>query len=77
MDISSIGGCASNIADIFSAKSSEKAEKTEEEMGVEAQYAVKLIKMAQQSEAVIGSILEDTAEISQEALKRFMSERGG
>ena len=77
MDISSIGRCASNIADIFSAKSSEKAEETEEEMGVEAQYAVKLIKMAQQSEAVVGSILEDTAEISQEALQRFMSERGG
>lgn len=41
---------------------------------IQAQYAVKLIKMAQQSEQVIGSILEDTAEISKEAMDKFLSE---
>ena len=41
---------------------------------VQAQYAVKLIKMAQQSDAVVASILEDTAEFSNEAMSRYMSE---
>ena len=41
---------------------------------VQSQYAVKLIKMAQQSEQVVGSLLEDTAEISKEAMERFLSE---
>lgn len=41
---------------------------------VQAQYAVKLIKMAQQSEEVIGSILEDTAQISKEAMAKYLSE---
>ena len=41
---------------------------------IQAQYAVKLIKMAQQSQAVIGSILTDTAEISQEAMSKFLTE---
>ena len=43
---------------------------------VQAQYAVKLIKMAQQSEEIIGSILTDTAEISKEAMSKFLSEAG-
>ena len=42
---------------------------------IQAQYAVKLIKMAQQSQAVIGSILTDTAEISQEAMAKFLNEK--
>lgn len=42
---------------------------------IQAQYAVKLIKMAQQSEEVIGSILTDTAEISKEAMAKYLSEK--
>ena len=42
---------------------------------VQAQYAVKMIKMAQESEAVVGDLLQDTAEISNEAMQRFMAER--
>ena len=42
---------------------------------IEAQYAVKLIKMAQQSDAVVATLLEDTAEISEEAMAMLMSER--
>lgn len=41
---------------------------------VQAQYAVKLIKMAQQSDAIVGSLIEDTAEISQEALEKCKAE---
>jgi hypothetical protein len=40
----------------------------------EAMYQVKLIKMQQESTQVIGSLLEDTAEISQEAMSRFLAE---
>lgn len=40
---------------------------------IQAKYAVKLIKMAQQSEQVIGSILTDTAEISKEAMDKYLS----
>ena len=68
MDISSVG---SNYTDIINMAT----DKIEEQSGVEAQYAVKLIKMAQQSEAIVGSILEDTVEISQEAMQKFISER--
>jgi hypothetical protein len=43
---------------------------------MEALYAVKLIKMAQESEfAVTSELLEDVAEISKEAMDMFMSER--
>jgi len=42
---------------------------------IEAEYAVKLIKMAQQSDAIVATLLEDTAEISEEAMAMFMSER--
>ena len=43
----------------------------------EAMYNVKLIKMAQESEAVVGTLLEDTAEISKEAMEKFMAEVKG
>lgn len=68
MDISSVGSSYTDAAI--------QAAKAEEESQVEALYAVKLIKMAQQSAAVVGTLLEDTAEISREAMERFMSERG-
>jgi len=42
---------------------------------IDAQYAVKLIKMAQQSDAVVATLLEDTVEISEEAMEKFLSER--
>ena len=41
---------------------------------IEAMYAVKLFKMAQQSELVTATLLEDVAEISQEAMEKFLSE---
>lgn len=41
---------------------------------VQAQYAVKCIKMAQESQAVAGSIIQDVAEISQEALDKCKAE---
>ena len=43
----------------------------------EAAYQVKLIKMQQQSDAVVGDLLEDTAEISQEAMNRYLAEING
>lgn len=69
MDISSLGSDYTDYA-IQTAKAEEEAQ-------VEALYAVKLMKMAQQSDAVVGSIIEDTVEISREAMQKFMSERGG
>lgn len=42
---------------------------------IDAQYAVKLIKMAQQSDAIVATLLEDTVEISEEAMEKFLSER--
>lgn len=42
---------------------------------IEAQYAVKLIKMAQQSDEVVATLLEDTVEFSEEAMELFLSER--
>ena len=41
----------------------------------EALYEVKLIKMQQESEAIVGDILQDTVEISNEAMQKFMAER--
>ena len=38
-------------------------------------YGVKLIKMAQESEAVVGNLIQDTVEISNEAMQKFMAER--
>ena len=49
-------------------------ESIKEQQNVEAQYAVKLFKMAQQSEAVVASVIEDTIEISQDAMNKFLSE---
>ena len=66
MDISSIGGSYNDIAEMMAA---------EKEAQVQAMYAVKLIKMAQQSDAVVASLLEDTVEISKEAMQKFLSER--
>ena len=43
----------------------------------EALYQVKLMKMQQESEAVAGHLLEDTAEISQEAMNRYLAEVNG
>ena len=40
-----------------------------------AQVLDELIKMAQESEAVLGNLIEDTVEISQEAMQKFMAER--
>ena len=66
MDISSVGGSYNDIAQMTAA---------EKEAQVEAMYAVKLIKMAQASDAVVASLLEDTVEISKEAMQKFLSER--
>lgn len=41
---------------------------------IQAQYAVKCMKIAQESTAVAGSIIQDTAEISQEALQKCVAE---
>ena len=42
----------------------------------EALYQVKLMKMMQESEQVVGDVLEDTAEISKEAMDKYLSEIG-
>ena len=42
---------------------------------VKGQYAVKCIKMAQESQAVAGSIIQDSVEISKEAMDKFQAER--
>ena len=55
-----------DISSIISAMESEK---------IEALYAVKLIKMAQQADEIVATLLEDTAEISEEAMAMFMNER--
>ncbi len=41
----------------------------------EALYQVKLMKMQQNSDAIVGELLEDTVEISQEAMNKFLAER--
>ena len=40
-------------------------------------YQVKLMKMMQESEQVVGDVLEDTLEISQEAMSKYLSEVKG
>ena len=37
-------------------------------------YQVKLMKMVQESEQVMGDVLEDTLEISQDAMNKYLSE---
>lgn len=44
---------------------------------VQAQYAVKCIQMARQTEAVAGSLILDTAEISEEAMAKYIAETQG
>ena len=63
-----ITGTTSQIKDYITQEA--KAEQTE------AAYQVKLLKMQQESDAVAGTILEDTVEISQEAMKRCLAEIG-
>ena len=41
---------------------------------MQALYAVKCIQMAQEAEKVAASIIQDTVEISQEAMEKFFSE---
>ena len=41
---------------------------------IDTQLAVKCIKMAHESDKVIGSLIEDTAEISKDAMNRYLAE---
>ncbi len=41
---------------------------------LQAEYAVKCMSMAQQSSYVIGDLIQDTVEISAEAMARYTSE---
>ena len=59
-------GTSSQIQDFI--RNEAKAEETE------AAYQIKLLKMQQQSDAVAGQIIEDTLDISQEALNRCRAE---
>lgn len=59
-------GTSSQIQDFI--RNEAKAEEAE------AEYQVKLIKMQQESDAVAEQIIEDTLEISQEALSRCRAE---
>ena len=43
----------------------------------EAMYQIKLMKMQQQSDAIVGTLLEDVADISQEAMDMYLSEIKG
>lgn len=42
---------------------------------MEIAYAVKCVKASQQSMMTVGSIIEDTAEVSKEALELFRAEQ--
>ena len=64
-----ITGTTSQINDYI--REQAKVEETE------AMYQIKLMKMQQESEAVVGTLLEDTAEISQEAMNRYLAEIKG
>jgi len=64
-----ITGTSSQINDYIN--QSAKVEETE------ALYQVKLMKMQQESTQVVGDLLQDTAEISQEAMQRFLAEVKG
>jgi len=59
-------GTSSQIQDYI--RNEAKAEETE------AAYQIKLLKMQQESDAVAGQIIEDTLDISQEALNRCLAE---
>lgn len=58
MDINSISNISSAIAS----------------ENIQSLYAVKCVLMARQSEQVVSGLLEDTAEISQEAMEKYLSE---
>ena len=64
-----ITGTSSQINDYINQQA--KVEETE------AMYQIKLMKMQQQSEAVVGDLLQDTAEISQEAMQKYLAEIKG
>ena len=64
-----ITGTTSQIQDYI--KQEAKVEETQ------AMYQVKLLKMQQQSDAVVGTLLEDVAEISQEAMQKYLAEIKG
>ena len=59
-------GTSSQIQDYI--RNEAKAEETE------AAYQIKLLKMQQQSDAVAGQIIEDTLDISQEALNKCIAD---
>ena len=59
-------GTSSQIQDYI--RNEAKAEETE------AAYQIKLLKMQQEAEAVPGQIIEDTLEISQEAIDRCIAD---
>jgi len=42
---------------------------------IQSQYAIKLMQMARESEQVAGNVLQDTVEISKEAMAKFLGER--
>ena len=64
-----ITGTSSQIQDYIQQQA--KVEETE------AMYQIKLMKMQQESDAVIGDLLEDTVEISQEAMNKYLAEING
>ena len=66
MKVTEITGTASQINDYINQQASVEETK--------ALYQVKLMKMMQESDAVIGELLEDTAEISQEAMNKYLAE---
>ena len=41
---------------------------------VQTQYAVKCLKMAQESTEFAGNLIEDTVEFSNEAMQKFLAE---
>lgn len=41
---------------------------------IQMMYTVKMIQMMRESEEVVGSIIQDTVEISQEAMEKFGAE---
>ena len=41
---------------------------------IKSMYAVKCVLMARQTDQVVGSLLQDTVEISKEAMDKFLSE---
>lgn len=41
---------------------------------IQSMYAVKCLLMARQSDEVVGNLLQDVAEISHEAMEKYLSE---